>query len=125
LGRLESIPTIAVDPSDPTRVVVFEGDFHAGTCTLYVSNDGGVTFKAAKGDPLPKSEGFDRCTPNSAGISYPMAWGQGGDLLLGLHAMPYNVSVPFSSRGPTSLVLSRTQNLGATFDSTVVRDNRP
>ncbi|MCA1845542.1 MAG: glycoside hydrolase [Actinobacteria bacterium] len=39
--------------------------------------------------------------------------------------MPYNVSVPFSSRGPTSIVLSRTTDLGQTFQSTVVRDNRP
>ena len=125
LGRLDSIPTIAVDPSDPRRVVVFEGDFHAGTCTLYVSNDGGITFTPAKGEPLPTSPGFDRCTPNSAGISYPMAWAPNDTLLLGLHAMPYNVSVPFSSRGPTSIVVSRTQNFGQTFQSTVARDNRP
>ena len=125
LGRLDSIPAIAVDPSDPTHVLVSEGDFHAGTCALHVSTDGGVTFKSAKADPLPKSDGFDRCTPNSAGISYPMAWGANDTLLLGLHAMPYNVSVPFSSRGPTSLVLSRTTDLGQTFQSTVVRDNRP
>jgi BNR/Asp-box repeat protein len=124
-GRLESIPAIAVDPSDPSRVLVSEGDFHAGTCTLYVSTDGGVTFKAAKGDVLPKSDGFDRCTPNSAGISYPMAWGADDTLLLGLHAMPFNVSVPFSSRGPTSIVLDRTQDAGKTFQSALVRDNRP
>jgi hypothetical protein len=125
LGRLDSIPAIAVDPSDPNTVVVAEGDFHAGSCTLHVSTDGGATFRSAKGDPLPSSPGFDRCTPNSAGISYPLAWGADNTLLVGLHAMPYNVSVPFSSRGPTSLVLSRTQNLGNTFQSTVVRDNRP
>jgi hypothetical protein len=125
LGRLDSIPAITVDPSDPRKVFVAEGDFHAGTCTLHVSTDGGVTFRSAKGDPLPKSPGFDRCTPNSAGISYPMAWGKDDTLLMALHAMPYNVSVPFSSRGPTSLVLSRTKDLGNTFESTVVRDNRP
>lgn len=124
-GRLDSIPAIAVDPSDPKTVLVSEGDFHAGTCTLHVSTDGGVTFKSAAGDVLPKSPGFDRCTPNSAGISYPMAWGQNDTLLLALHAMPFNVSVPFSSRGPTSIVLDRTQNDGATFQDALVRDNRP
>ena len=124
-GRLDSIPAIAVDPSDPKKVYVSEGDFHAGTCTLHVSNDGGVTFRPAKGEVLAKGPDFDRCTPNSAGISYPMAWGRDRTLLLGLHAMPFNVSVPFSSRGPTSIVLDRTQDAGETFQSTVVRDNRP
>ena len=124
-GRLVSIPAVAVDPNDPNKVIVSEGDFHAGTCLLHVSTDGGVTFASAKGEVLPKGDAFDRCTPNSAGISYPMAWGQNDTLLLGLHAMPFNVSVPFSSRGPTSIVLDRTTDDGATIQSAIVRDNRP
>jgi hypothetical protein len=125
VGRLDSIPTITVDPKDPSRVIVAEGDFHAGTCQVHVSVDGGTTFKLAPGLLLPKSPGFDRCTPNSAGISYPMTWGANDTLLVGLHAMPFNASVPFTSRAPTSIVLSRSTDFGASFQSTVVRDNRP
>ncbi len=125
VGRLDSIPTITVDPKDPNRVIVAEGDFHAGTCQVHVSTDGGATFKLAPGQLLPKSPGFDRCTPNSAGISYPMAWGPNDSLLVGLHAMPFNASVPFTSRAPTSIVLSRSTDFGLSFQSAVVRDNRP
>ena len=125
VGRLDSIPGIAVDPKDPNRLFVSEGDFHAGTCEVHVSNDGGVTWKAAPGLLLPKQTGFDRCTPNSAGISYPITFGANDTLLVGLHAMPFNASVPFTSRAPTSLVLSRSTDGAQSFQSTVVRDNRP
>jgi hypothetical protein len=54
-----------------------------------------------------------------------MTWGPNNTLLVGLHAMPFNASVPFTSRAPTSIVLSRSTDFGASFESTVVRDNRP
>ncbi|HEX3426368.1 MAG TPA: sialidase family protein [Acidimicrobiales bacterium] len=125
IARLDSLPTITVDPTDPNRLIVAEGDFHAGTCEVHVSTDAGVTWKLAPGQLLPKSPGFDRCTPDSAGLSYPMAWGASDTLLTGLMAMPFAASVPFTDSAPTSLVLSRSTDFGASFHSTVVRDNRP
>lgn len=123
-GHLDSVPSVLVDPNDPKRVVVAEGDFSSGMCTIHVSTDGGATFTPAKRSPMPALPGFEKCTPDSASTSTPMAWAPDGALLVAMGVNTQQAEVPFGSDTPTSLVVARSTDLGNTWTYDVVKDNR-
>lgn len=124
-SRLDSAPSVVVDPNDPKHVVVAEGDYSKGTCAIHVSTDGGATFTLAKRSPMPTLPGFEKCTPNSASTSTPMAWAPDGALLVAMGVNTQVAGVPFVSDTPTSLVVSRTTDFGNTWTYSIVKDNRP
>lgn len=124
-GHLDSVPAVLVDPNDPKRVVVADGDFSKGTCAIHVSTDGGATFAVAKRSPMPNLPGFEKCTPDSASTSTPMAWAPDGALLVAMGANTQVAGVPFVSDTPTSLVVARSTDLGDSWTYDIVKDNRP
>lgn len=115
--RDDAIPTVAVDPNDSQRVVVAEGDFRTGACRLHVSTDGGASFAVAKRSPLPPQ--FEFCTPGQGFMSFSMAWSKSGTLFMAI--TPWSNE---TTRARRSVVVSRTSDLGQTWESVLVQDNR-
>lgn len=123
-ARQYLIPAVAVDPSNPQHVVVAAGDFGAGSCLLYTSNDGGATFAAGRSWAMPSGNGFDKCTPDSASMAFPVAFAGDGSIVEALGVAPHQESVGFDNFSPTSMVVSRTTDSGNTWSSALVKDNR-
>ena len=123
-ARLDMIPAVAVDPNNPQHIVLATGDFAAGSCILYTSNDGGATFVAGRSWAMPVGSGFDKCTPDSASMAFPTAFASDGAIVEAIAVAPHTESVGFDNFSPTSMVVSRTSDSGNSWSATIVKDNR-
>ena len=123
-ARMDIIPAVAVDPNNPQHIVVAAGDSAIGSCVLYSSTDGGATFLAGRSWAMPSGNGFDKCTPNSASMAFPVAFAGDGSIVEGIEVAPHTESVGFDNFSPTSMVVSRTTDAGSTWSSALVKDNR-
>ncbi|MDP9022911.1 MAG: hypothetical protein M3N57_09515, partial [Actinomycetota bacterium] len=109
--RAHAVPTVAIHPDDPRTLAVAEGDAYAGRCTLHVSTNAGLTWTAR---PLPDVPEWPRCNMfASFGPVTGVAFSQDGTLYVvrsGIDPSTYHQRV----------ILDRTTDLGASFETTVL-----
>ncbi len=121
-ARTYSAPYLAVDPSNDLHVVGSFVDFRTGRCGLIRSLDGGQTWKRLDALPAPASFPFCESTQSGNGIYHaPLAFGRNGTLYYALLGWDTQDG---GGRVNTSVILARSTNLGDSWDSTLVRNNR-
>ena len=95
-------------------------DLRSKICYLSVSKDAGQTWHFSEEPPGDPS--FPFCTNTTAGVPQAMvAWGRGGTLYYS--RMAYGEGEG-PREGKSSAILARTTNLGETWKTTVVENNR-
>ena len=121
-ARTYSAPYLAVDPSNVLNVVGSFIDFRTGRCGLIRSTDGGQTWKRLDALPAPASFPFCESTMSGNGIYHsPIAFGRNGTLYYA--ALGWD-NQDGGGRVNTSVILARSKNLGDSWESTLVRNNR-
>ena len=112
--------SMAVDPDNPRVIVVASANLRTRLCHLLVSTDAGATWNQSK--ERPALEAYPYCTNTTAGVPQAsVAWGSGGTLYYASQAYGNGEG---GREGKTSMVLSRTTDLGATWTTTLVNDAR-
>jgi hypothetical protein len=111
---------MAADPDDPRIVVAATADLRSKTCFLTVSTDAGHTWHFS--DELPTDPAYPYCTNTTAGVPHAaVAWGRDGTLYYA--HMAYG-----EGEGPrenkSSAILAKTTNLGKSWTTTLVENNR-
>lgn len=109
--RAHASPVIAVDPRDPSTVVVAEGEARSSTCNLHVSRNGGLSWAPAA-SPLP--EGVTRCIRNNNGPIVAPVFLDDGTLLYAFAGFPSADSLH------SKIYVSRSTDLGQTFTTTEI-----
>ena len=121
-ARAFTSPTsMLVKPGDPRIVVAATADMRNKTCYLTVSKDAGHTWHFSK--ELPTDPKYPYCTTNAlAGVPLTMiAWGS-NDTLYYAHLAYGDGEGPREGKG--SIILARTTDLGNTWKTTLVDNNR-
>lgn len=119
-ARAHSTPFVLTHPADPQRVYLLESELRTRTCALHVSHDGGQSWIAARGNPVPPA--FNFCTINQGATISPLAWAPDGALLAAV-----SVQKDGDGRvaaGTSSVVVARTTDEGHSWQSTVAVDER-
>ncbi len=117
--RLFDIPAVAVHPEDPLTVVMAVGDARNGGCGIRVSRDGGLSWAATAPNLLPADLQFCHQRP-----LFPVmapAFGSDGTLYV---AMPGSSPATGHPNGPISLLVARTDDLGATHEIVTVAEGK-
>ena len=118
--RLYVSPAVAVDPTDPSRIVVAVADARRGGCSLLVSRDGGLTFAAtAQKSFMPPDQPF--CIQLNFGPAVQMAFDPKGQLYIATAGSSPTSGHP---RGPVDALTIRTADLGNTSEVAVVERGR-
>lgn len=118
-GRMYSSPAIAVDPTDPLRIVAGFADLRTRRCGIVRSLDGGRTWARPEGSPGPATYPF--CSQSQGGvIQTPMAFGGDGMLYMGLGGW----GEEDGARTGGAVMVARSSNLGDSWETTVVRTAR-
>ncbi len=123
-ARAFTSPTsMLVKPGDPRIVVAATADMRNKTCYLTVSKDAGHTWHFSK--ELPTDPKYPYCTTNSnAGVPLTMiAWGRNNTLYYA-HLAYGEGEGPGAGLGKGSIIVARTTDLGSTWKSTLVDNNR-
>jgi hypothetical protein len=112
--------SMVAKPDDPRIVVGATADLRSKTCYLTVSKDAGRTWHFSK--ELPTDRSYPYCTNNTAGVPQTMvAWGRDGALYYAHQAYGDGEG---TREGKSSIILARTANLGETWRTTLVDNNR-
>ncbi|MGH9280501.1 MAG: sialidase family protein [Acidimicrobiales bacterium] len=112
--------SMAANPEDPRIVVAATADLRSRVCYLAVSKNAGQTWKFSK--ELPTDPAYPYCTNNSAGTPHAsVAWGSNGTLYYS-HLAYGDGEGP--REGKSSAILARTTNLGESWQTTLVENNR-
>lgn len=118
--RTYTSPFVAVDPGDPMRVVAAFADLRTRVCGLMRSLDGGQSWERL--DALPSPAEYPFCTHTSGGVTLtPLAFGRSGTLYYGLGGWDTSDG---GARGNMSVLLAQSDDLGESWETTVVRDAR-
>jgi hypothetical protein len=118
-GRMYSTPTFAVDPKDGLRIVAAAADLRSRRCDVMRSLDGGVSWTMLESSPALASYPF--CSQSQGGvIQAPMAFGRNGTLYMATGGWDDQDG----ARASGAIVLSRSTNLGDTWDSALVYNAR-
>lgn len=118
-GRLFSSPALAVDPKDPMRVVAGYADLRTRRCGLIRSLDGGSTWTLLESSPALASYPF--CAQGQGGvIQAPVAFGRNGTLYMALGGWDDQDG----TRNAGAILLARSNNLGDSWDTTLVYNAR-
>ena len=118
-GRMYSSPTFAVDPKNPMRVVAASADLWSRECHVMRSLDGGASWTLLEAKPALASYSF--CSQSQGGVvQTPMAFGRNGTLYMATGAWDDQDG----ARASGAIVLSRSTNLGDTWESTLVYNAR-
>lgn len=121
-GRTYSAPYLAVDPSNDLNIVGSFIDFRTARCGLIRSTDGGQTWKRLDALPAPDSFPYCESTMSGNGIHHaPIAFGRNGTLYYALLGWDTQDG---GGRVNTSVILARSRNLGDSWESALVRNNR-
>lgn len=117
--RLFDIPALAVHPDDPTTVVMAVGDARNGGCGLWASRDGGLSWTNTATTLLPEGQPF--CTQLALGPVMAPAFGSDGRLHV---ALPASSPATGHPRGPISLLVAGTDDLGATYETVTAAESQ-
>ena len=118
-GRLYSSPAFAVDPEDSMRVVAGFADLRTRRCGLMRSTDGGGTWNLLESSPAMPSYPF--CSQGQGGvIQAPVAFGRNGTLYMALGGWDDQDG----ARAAGAILLARSNNLGDSWDTTLVYNAR-
>ncbi|MBV8528917.1 MAG: exo-alpha-sialidase [Candidatus Dormibacteraeota bacterium] len=114
--------SMLVDPANPRVIVAQTTQLRTRTCKLLRSDDAGATWHILPGTPSPSA--YPYCmTPGDAGSPQAViAWGKNNVLYYAMAG--YNVAER-QSQANWSIVLAKSTDLGASWTSTVVENNRP
>ena len=120
--RTYSGPFMAVDPSDSDNVVASFADFRSRRCGLMRSTDGGRTWRKLDAAPAPQS--YPSCMSNNSNIFQgPLAFGRNSTLYYGLAGWDIQDRA-VGSGGNVNILVARSNDLGDTWQSTIVRNVR-
>lgn len=113
--------SMLVDPANPRVIVAATTQLRSRTCKLLRSDDAGQTWHLLPGSPSPSA--YPYCmTPGDAGSPQAMiAWGGHGVLYYAMTGYNYSEQ---QSQSQWSTVLARSTDLGNSWTSTIVDNNR-
>lgn len=112
--------SMLADPGNPKVIVAAVADLRTRVCQLLRSTDAGRTWRFSKALPAPPS--YPSCTSNSTGnAEASIAWGRGGTLYYASQAYGQGEGV---REGKVSIMVARSTDLGDSWKSTLVEDNR-
>ena len=118
-GRLYSPPAFAVDPDDNMRVLAAVADHRSRRCHILRSTDGGQSWNMLEASPALASYPF--CSHGQGGvIQAGMAFGRNGTVYLATNAWDDQDG----SRRTGGIVVSRSNDLGDTWETTMVYNAR-
>lgn len=122
-GRTYSSPNLAVDPSNPMVIVGAFAELRTRRCSIVRTADGGQTWTRldpANSSPSPQS--YPNCNSNPRGTFQAQpAFGRGGSLYLALNGWDTQDG---GVGGNPSIIVSKSTDLGDTWQPVVARDNR-
>ena len=122
-SRTYNAPNLLADPSNPNRIVGAYADFRTGRCNLVRSTDAGQTWKLLT-DSSPMPEGYPFCQQNNSNIFHGyLAFGRSGTLYYAIPGWDTEDRLA-GSGGNFSVVVARSDNLGDTWEHTIVRNAR-
>lgn len=110
--RLYESPNVAVDPTNPDRVVIATGDARNGGCGLHVSRDAGVTFAPAAKTFMPPELPY--CFQLNFGPAIDLAFTPAGELYIATGGSSLKTGHP---RGPVDALTIRSSDLGLTSEA--------
>jgi hypothetical protein len=118
-SRQYGTPDIAVDPENPLSLVATLPELPTKRCGLMRSRDGGVTWTRLDASPSPASYPFCLMQGNSNVTQGLLAFG-------GNHTLYYALDGWDTQDGDSngSVFVGRSTDLGTTWTTTLVRDNR-
>lgn len=108
--RLYSNPAVAVDPNDPSTVVVVAGDARNGGCGVRLSRDGGLSWATTSQTVLPS--GLPYCVQRNFGPALAPAIASDGTLYIGVSGS----SAKDTPNGPITALVAKSDDLGVTSD---------
>ena len=129
-SKVYASPVVVVDPKDSRRLVAAAAEIRSRTCGLVRSIDAGQTWVRPEGSPSPES--FPFCFQTETGPRQAdMAFGRNGTLYYayagwdtGDTLSDWPIGTGGGWKGNVSVVVSRSDDLGDSWESTVVRDAR-
>jgi len=120
--RTYSGPFLAVDPANTNNVVASFADFRSRRCGLMRSTDAGQSWR--KLDASPANSSYPSCMSNNSNIFQgPLAFGRNGTLYYGLAGWDVQDRA-VGSGGNVNILLARSNDLGDTWQTTIVRNVR-
>lgn len=118
--RTYSSPYVAIDPQTPLNAVASFVDMGARRCGLMRSTDGGQSWVQL--DSSPSLPSYPFCFHTSGGVTQtPLAFGRNGTLYYASSAWDTRDG---GSRRNISVALARSDDLGDTWETTLVRNTR-
>ena len=128
--RTYATPVIAVDPENPKHVVAVATEIRSRTCGFVRSTDGGRTW--ARPEASPSLDAYPFCFQTEPGPAQAVvAFGRGGAVYYGYAGWDTGDTLsdwPIGQgggwRGNVSVILSRSNDLGDSWQTTIVRNAR-
>lgn len=129
-SRMYASPALAMDPNNPFNVVAVAAEIRNRTCGLVRSSDAGQTW--VRPDALPTLDSYPFCFQTETGPRQAaVAFGRDGDLYYAYDGWDdqdtlsdWPIGRGGGWRGNVSVLVSRSADLGESWDTTVVRDAR-
>ena len=120
-GRTYSSPNFAVDPTNSQVIVGAYAELRTRRCGLVRTTDGGATWKRLdSSSPSPAS--YPNCNSNPRGTFQAQpAFGRNGSLYMALDGWDTQDG---GVGGNPSIIVSKSTNLGDSWEPVVARDNR-
>lgn len=120
--RTYSEPYMLVDPDNPKVIMASAVEMRTGVCYLMRSTDAGKSYQILSA--LPGTQSYPQCfTVNGGTTQTPMAWGRNHTLYYAL--LGYDQADGGDGRrGNMSVLLAKSTDLGNTFTTTIVDNNR-
>jgi hypothetical protein len=109
------------DPADPRIVVASTADLRTRVCYLLRSNDGGHTWHIMPSVPALLAYPYCTTADNAGATQAAIAWGRHNTLYYALGGYGNGEG---GSDGHTSVLLARSTDLGKTWSTVVVDNNR-
>ena len=119
--RTYTAPNYAVDPANPLHIVGGFMDLRTRRCGLIRSLDGGATWKILDAAPANATDPFCLVTSRNVFHAY-VAFGRNSNLYYGL--VGWDDQDKAVGAGNTSVLLGRSTDLGDSWQTTIVRNNR-